>query len=271
VIHLFALLSYIGAFALWVVQLLRGAGAEARRTFAAAALTAAAVAIHGMALVDFWRTYGELPLVGPGAALSFLAFVGGLALVVMLPMRDAGKVALVLLPFVVVVQGVALALGIELSPRSMDFQGAGFVFHVALAFLGMQGLAVAFAAGVLYLIQHHELKEKRLGRFFFFAPPLATLETVGRIGLWVGFVSLSLALVVGWAWAVQNPGAIQLSDPKVALGVVSWFVFLGIFAVRRSRGSSEYRGALAAIVGFALVIGAYVALRLASGGSGLFL
>jgi ABC-type uncharacterized transport system permease subunit len=186
-------------------------------------------------------------------------------------MKDAGRVALVLLPFVVVVQGIALALGIELSPLSMDFQGAGFVFHVALAFLGLQGLAIAFAAGVLYLIQHHELKEKRLGRFFFFTPPLATLEVVGRTGLWVGFVSMTLALVVGWAWMAQNPGAIQLSDPKVALGIISWFVFLGIFAVRGAPSSSEYRGALAAIVGFALVIGVYVALRLASGGSGLFL
>lgn len=268
-IHLFALLSYIGAFALWVVQLLRGAGG--RRAFAAASLTVVAVAIHALALVDFWRTNGELPLVGPGAALSSLSFIGGLALIVMLPMRGAGRVALALLPFVVVVQGVALALGIELSPRSMDFQGAGFVFHVALALLGLQGLAVAFAAGVMYLIQHHELKEKRLGRFFFFTPPLATLETVGRIGRWVGFVSLTLALVVGWAWTVQNPGAIQLSDPKVALGVFSWFVFLGIFTVRGAKGGSEYRGALAAIVGFALVIGVYLALRLASGGSGLFL
>jgi ABC-type uncharacterized transport system permease subunit len=115
------------------------------------------------------------------------------------------------------------------------------------------------------------LKEKRLGRFFFFTPPLATLEKVGRIGLWIGFVSLTLALVVGWAWAAQNPGAIQLLDPKVALGVFAWFVFLGIFSARGVKGGSEYRGALAAIVGFALVIGMYVALRLASGGSGLFL
>lgn len=238
---------------------------------AAASLTAIAVAVHALALFDFWRTNGELPLVGPGAALSSLAFIGGLALVVMLPMREAGRVALVLLPFAIVVQGVAMAVGIELSPRSMDFQGAGFVFHVGLAFLGLQGLAVAFAAGVLYMIQHHELKEKRLGRLFFFTPPLATLERVGRIGLWIGFVSMTLALVVGWAWTVQNPGAIRLTDPKVALGVVTWVVFLTIFFARSAKGGSEYRGALAAVLGFALVIGVYVALRLASGGSGLFL
>lgn len=268
-IHLLAFLLYIGAFGLWVIQLLRGGGSP--RAALASGATAVAVAVHAAAHLQFWRTFGELPLVGPGAALSSLAFVGGLALVVMLPMREAGRIALAFLPFVIVVQGVALAVGIRLSPLAMDFQGAGFVVHVALAFFGLQGLAVAFAAGALYLVQHHELKEKRLGRVFAFTPPLATLERVGRFGLWIGFVCLTLALVVGWAWAVQNPGSIEPTDPKVALGVISWFVFLAIFGVRGSKGGSEYRSALAAVLGFAMVIGVYLALRLASGGSGLFL
>jgi len=269
VIHLIALLFYIGAFGLWMRQLLRGA--KEPGGLLPSGLTAVAVGVHGLGLADFWRSYGELPLVGTGAALASLAFVGGMALVVMLPMREAGRIALVLLPFVIIVQGIALVVGIRPSPLAMNFQGVGFVVHVGLAFLGLQGLAVGFAAGTLYLIQHHELKEKRLGRFFFFIPPLATLEKVGRMALWVGFTSLTLALVVGSAWAAQNPGAIELGDPKVTAGVANWFVFLAIFAVRAGRGSNEYRSALAAVFGFGLVVGLYLVLRLASGGSGLFL
>jgi len=269
VIHLIALLLYIAAFGLWVRQLVRGAGETGGAV--PSSFTAVAVVIHGLALADFWRSYGELPLVGTGAALASLAFVGGLALLVMLPMREAGRIALVLLPFVITVQAIALVVGVRPSPLAMDFQGVGFVVHVGLAFLGLQGLAVGFAAGTLYLIQHHELKEKRLGRFFLFIPPLATLEKVGRMALWVGFTSLTLALVVGSAWAAQNPGAIELGDPKVTVGVANWFVFLAIFAIRAGRGSNEYRNALAAVLGFTLVVGLYVVLRLVSGGSGLFL
>src|SRR5690606_29137070 len=136
-------------------------------------------------------------------------------------------------------------LGIEPASAPLDFQGVGFVLHVALAILGLQGLAVASAAGLLYLVQHHELKEKRLGRLFVFLPALATLERVGRIGLRAGFVALSLSLVVGWAWTVQNRGSLEFGDPKVVWAVLSWFVFLGIFLARRGKGSSEYRGALA--------------------------
>jgi ABC-type transport system involved in cytochrome c biogenesis permease subunit len=112
---------------------------------------------------------------------------------------------------------------------------------------------------------------KRLGRLFRVIPPLATLETVGRVGLSIGFVALSLALAVGWAWTVQNRGSLEIEDPKVLWAVLSWVVFLGIFAARRGKGRSEYRSALAAVIGFAIVIGTYVALRVTTGGTGLFL
>ncbi len=268
-IHLSAFVFYIGALVPWIYLLVRGP--RGHSALIASGLTAVAVALHAMALLDFWLTYGELPLGGLGAALSSLSFVGGLALVAMLPLKEVARIALGLLPFVLLLQGSALILGIEPTPLDLDFQGAGFVLHVGLAFLGLQGLAIASAAGLLYLIQHHELKVKRLGRVFRFIPALATLERVGRIGLSVGFVALSLALVLGWAWTVQNRGSLEIDDPKVVWAVLSWVVFLGIFATRRSRGTNEYRSALAAVIGFGIVIGTYLALRITAGGTGLFL
>ncbi len=268
-IHLAAFVFYVGAFFLWVSLLVRGPQGHAVR--GASGLIAVAVTLHAMALAEFWLTYDELPLGGLGPVLSSLAFVGGVALVAMLPLKEVARIALGLLPFVLLLQGSALALGIEPSPQDLDFQGAGFILHVALALLGLQGLAIAFVAGLLYLIQHHELKVKRLGRLFRFIPPLATLENVGRIGLSVGFVALSVALVVGWAWTVQNLGSLQIDDPKVIWAVLSWVVFLGIFVARRGKGGSEYRSALAAVIGFGIVIGTYLALRITAGGTGLFL
>lgn len=268
-IHLAALVFYIAAFAPWIVILVRGANDQASRV--AIGLTIVAVVLHAMALVDFWLTTGELPLIGIGAVSSSLAFVGGLSLVLLAAFRDVGRVALGLLPVVVGLQGAAMVLGIEPSPMSLDFQGAGFVLHVALAILGLQGLTVAAAAGFLYVVQHHELKEKRLGRLFVFLPPLATLERVQRVSLGIGFVALSLSLVFGWAWTVQNRGSLEFSEPKVVWAVLSWFVFLGIFLVRRGRVSSEYRGAVATVIGFAVVIGTYLALRITASGTGLFL
>jgi HemX protein len=269
VIHLLAFLLYLGAFVLWVRVFLKGIGGG--RGLLASVVAAGAVVVHAGALGDYWLRYGELPLVGPGAALSSLAFVGGLALLATLPLRDVSRVGIALLPFILICLGVALLVGIRPSPLAMDFQGAGFVLHVGFAFLGYQGLAVAFASGVLYLTQHHELKAKRLGRFFHFIPPLATLDRVGRIGLWIGFVSLSLSLAFGWAWTVRHRGSLEIGDPKVLWALFSWSVFVGVLAIRAGSGRAEHRGALAAVIGFGFVIGSYLVLRLTAESTGLFL
>ena len=267
--HFAAFAVYSAAFILWLYVLVKGPGRP--HTQVASGLTAVAVVLHAAALVGFWIAYRELPIIALGAVFSSLAFVGGLGLVALLLIRDVARVALGFLPFVLVLQGAALAIGIEPSPTLLDFQGIGFVLHVTLAFLGLQGLAVAAAAGVLYLVQHHELKIKRLGRAFVFIPALATLERVGRVGLLVGFACLSLALAVGWAWTVQNRSSLEFGDPKVMWAVASWLVIAGILAIRRMSGHSEHRSALAAVIGFGIVVGTYLALRLTAGGSGLFL
>jgi ABC-type uncharacterized transport system permease subunit len=269
VIHAFALLLYIGAFFLWIHVLVRGS--KGTSSVPAALATVTGVALHGAALVRFWTVHEELPLVGPGAALSSLAFVGGAALVAFLPLRYAPRLAIVLLPFMLAVLGAALWVGIEPSPLAIEFQGTGFVLHVVSAFLGYQGMAVAFAAGVLYMIQHHELKSKRLGRFFHFAPPLAILDRIARVGLWAGFACLSLALAFGWAWTVRHRGSLDLGDPKVIWAVLSWSVFLGVLGARWGPGRTEYRGAVAAVVGFGVVVASYLVLRFTAGGDGLFL
>jgi len=269
VIHAAALLLYFLTFLLWILLLVRGG--TGRIGPVASGATILAVLVHGTALADFWRVYGELPLVGPGAALSSLAFVGGVVLVALLPMREVARIALALLPFILIVQGVAFALGVTPSVEPLDFQGIGFVLHVSLAFVAYQALAVAAAAGLLYLIQHHELKEKRFGRLFTFIPPLATLERVARWAVVLGFASLTLALLVGWAWTIQNRGSLEFRDAKVLWAVHSWFIFLLVLGVRAGRWRNEYRSALAAVLGFTVIVLSYLALRLTAEGSGLFL
>ncbi|TVP44315.1 MAG: hypothetical protein EA350_12105 [Gemmatimonadales bacterium] len=265
-IHLLAFFLYLGAFLLWIRFLVSGARGDGPNL--ASGVVGLAVVAHAVALGSFWAEHGELPLAGPGAALSTLAFVGGLALLALLPVRQVSRVGVALLPFITVCQGIALLVGIQPSDQALAFQGAGFILHVTFAFLGYQGLALASSAGFLYLIQHHELKAKRMGRFFHFIPPLATLDLLGQIGVWVGFVALSLALGFGWAWTVQHPEVIALSDPKVLWAILSWVVFAAVLLLRRGRGRREYRSALASVVGFSLVLGSYLVVRLTSPGSG---
>lgn len=268
-IHYVALLLYISALTLWVRSLL--AGGRGKMAPAAFGLAAAGVTAHTVALARFTLLHGELPLVGLAPSLSTLALVIGVGLLATIGLGEVRRIGIVLIPLVILMEGFAVALGVQPAEGVLDFQGAWFAFHVTLAFAGFGGMAVAFSAAVLYLLQFSTLKAKRLGPAFRFLPPLATLDRLGRIGLVAGLITLTLGLALGWAWTVRFRHSFQQTDPKVMWGVLTWAVFVGVLVVRGKGNQHERRGALATVVGFAVVVVSYVVLQLVTATGGVFL
>ncbi len=265
-IHLLALVLYSGAFFLWLRGLARGARGGA--SWSAPWLAGLAVGVHAVALAVYTLHFGELPLVGLAPSLSTLAFMLGVAVVASLGLREASRVGIVLMPLVVLMEGAALVLGVRPAQATLDFRGAWLALHVTLAFAGVVGMAVAGAAGMLYLLQFREIKRKRMGRAFHFLPPLATLDRLGRIAGVSSFILLSLSLALGWAWTIRFRNSLQGDDPKILWGVFVWAVILVALLFRRG-GKSERRAALAASVGFALILASYLVVR-ATAGFGVF-
>ena len=234
-------------------------------------LAAAGVVAHAFALAGFSAEYGQLPLNGLAPSLSTAALTIGIGLVATLGLGEGRRVGIVLVPVVILLEAVAVSLGIEPAAELLDFQGAWFAFHVTLAFVGLGGLTVAFASGLLYLVQLHELNTKRMGRLFQFTPPLATLDRLGRTGLVTGFITFTLALGLGWLWTVSFRQSLEQSNPKVLWAIMSWLVFVGALGVRAGGGLKERRSALASVVGFSVIVISYLGLRVLSGQGGFFL
>ncbi len=238
--------------------------AEGRRvaSWAGSVLILLAVFLHAAAVAGYVTTFGELPLVGLAPSLSTFAFLLGLTALGASALEETRPIALVLLPIVVVLQTVAAVLGVEPAGEAMAFRGAWFGLHVLLAFVGYAGLSVAFAAGLLYLLQFRELKVKRFGRMFRFFPSLETLDRLGRWSLVVGFPALTLGLVIGWGWAARFDQEYGPGNPKVLWGVITWLVFVAALTSRLTGSRRDRRGALVSVVGFVFVIVTYVVLRL---------
>jgi HemX protein len=264
-----ALVLYLGASGSLAASF-AGGRAAAPRT--GVALTAAGMMLHALGLAAFTARHAELPLVGLAPSLGTLAFLIAAFVLATSIAREARPVALVLVPLVAVLLAVALVLGIAPAGQPLAFSGAWFHLHVLLAFVGYAGLALAFAASLLYLLQFRELKGKRLGRVFRFFPSLPVLDTLARRGIIVGFPALTLALLLGWAWTVRFRQTFAASDPQVIWGVVTWIAFAVAFAARTMRGpSTERRAALATVVGFVVVVLSYLGLRAFVAGSTVFL
>ena len=261
VTHLTALLLYLVAFVLWMASLLSGVRGP-RGGWASGAATAA-VAFHGLALAGYVLRYSELPIVGLGPALSLLAFLLGLGVVGVAFRGEAARVGIILVPFIAFLQGTALSVGIAPAPGDSGLQGAWFTLHVVLSLLGFQGLTLATAAGLLYLVQFHELRTKRLGKLFHFLPPLATLEALTTTGLRIGAAVMTLGLLAGWGWAGRYEGGVNWANPKIAWAVLSWVALVTPLVLRRWGGATGHRVALFTVGGFVLVVAVYLALRLA--------
>jgi HemX protein len=264
-LHILALAAYLVA-AVALVTALAG-----RRTASALPVWAASagVALHAGGLMAYWLRWGEPPLAGLGPVLSSIGLLVALASVVVSLVWRIGPIGLVLSPLAAVLTG--LALGVGMAPAAPVPAGVAFLSHVVLAVLAYVAVAVAFAAGAMYLLQFRQLRGKRFGAIFRFFPPLETLDRVGRAATAVGFVCISLALLIGWSLTLTAYGTLAPGNPQVIWGVLTWLVLLGILLARRSGGRREQRAAAASVVGFGVIVLAFIVLRVAVTRGGGFL
>ncbi|MBW3630820.1 MAG: cytochrome c biogenesis protein [Gemmatimonadetes bacterium] len=267
-LHPAALVLYAIAAVLMAVSFARN---DRRLPVVASGSLGLGLLLHGWALFAFTSVWNELPLVGLGPFLSTLAFLIAVGTLIASTLGHALTVGLVLIPVIVVLVGVAAGVGVAPAGDPQAFQGIWFVVHVLFALVGYVGLTVAFAAGLMYLLQFRELKSKHFGAIFRFFPPLETLDRLGRLGLIVGFPFLTLALLAGWAWTARFQGVTAPEMSKLAWAIVSWFVFVGAFAARLGGGRRGHRGAVASVLGFLVVVIVYLVVRVQSSNGGAFL
>ena len=107
-----------------------------------------------------------------------------------------------------------------------------------------------------------ELKAKHLGFFYARLPSLKVLDLMNSRAVAVGWVFLTLGLVVGAVWLLQlQPNtldprvqAMSLLDPKIFIVLLCWVVYSFALYARRSIGWSGRRAALLSAFGFAVLL-----------------
>jgi HemX protein len=264
-----ALLLYVAASGTLAASFAGGRGAAPHT---GTVMAAGGVLLHGIGLAVFTARYAELPVAGLAPSLCTLAFLIALFLVAATVTRESRTVGLVLVPFVAALLAIALVLGITPAGQPLTRGGTWLWLHVVLAFLGCAGLTISCAAGLLYLLQFRELKGKRLGRVFRFFPSLPTLDRLGRRGLAIGFPALTLALIIASTWTVRSRLTFSAAQTEVIWGVLTWLTFAVVLLARGRGGTdSERRGARASVIGFVVVVVAYVVLRFSMAVGGVFL
>lgn len=126
--------------------------------------------------------------------------------------------------------------------------------HVTLSMLGTVGFAVAFVAGIMYVIQDGLLKSKRFNVLYSKLPPLDFLDRLNQQSIVMGFPLLTLGIIAGALSAEFARGSYLSWNPEQLWALVTWLFYFIVLMGRLTVGWRAKRAAYLTIIGFAGVV-----------------
>jgi cytochrome c-type biogenesis protein CcsB len=157
-------------------------------------------------------------------------------------------------PLAVIFMLLSTTIPAHLVPASRLFKSFWLNLHVGTMFLGNAVFALAFCAGIMYLLQERQIKHKSFGLLYRRLPSLESLDSLNRTCVIVGFPLITIGLIAGFVYA----GAVWRSywnwDPKEILSVTTWLIYAVLLHERLAVGWRGRRAAVMAIIGFAAIM-----------------
>ena len=228
----------------------------------AAVIITIGFASHSLALLTRYVEAGYTPVTNLHESLSFFAWmIIGVLLIANLKYKIKvlgaflTSIALILMLF-------AFALPKEILPLAPVLRSFWHPFHVTFAFLGNAIFTLAFCCGVIYLIQEHQLKSKKMGAIAKRLPSLKVLDDLNYRALTFGFPLLTLGIITGAVWAEYAWGRYWGWDPKETWSLITWFLYAAMLHQRLTVGWRGRKAAIMAIVGFMSVLFTFLGVNL---------
>lgn len=161
-------------------------------------------------------------------------------------------------PLAVIFMLLSSAIPSRAIPSSQLFKSFWLTSHVATMFIGMAIFALAFCAGIMYLLQERQIKSKSFGLLYRRLPSLEVLDSLNYVCLTFGFPLITIGLISGFVYA----GAVWRSfwhwDPKEILSVITWVIYAVLLHERLAVGWRGRRAAIMAIIGFSIILVTFV-------------
>ncbi|MFD2255775.1 cytochrome c biogenesis protein CcsA [Luteolibacter algae] len=197
---------------------------------------------------------GACPLRSIGEISVFLAWSLTLFYLLVGPVYRISLLGVFTAPVVVIFQGLALFPGqLHAAPEKILNTNFWGETHSAMSVLAYGALALASVAGVMFLVLDHQLKEHHLkGGLFRNLPPVRELLVSLERLLWLGMGLLTFGVLAG---LLMPHGEDAMGHLIAAVAV--WVGYLVLMIVKRVRGITGRRFAIAAVALFVLSLGVF--------------
>ena len=227
---------YVAALGAYIWHFARREAAVGR---AATTLLVAAAFAHTFLIGMQTMEIGHVPLAGTTSAISTFVWMLALAYLYTEMATEERAMGVFIVPLIVALLTIpTINPGVE--DRAEILESPLFGIHVSSLLFAYASFAIAGVIGITYVLLFKEIKAKHLGFFYARLPSLQVLDSMNQRAIVIGWVFLTIGLVVGAIWANQTAStdprvqAMQLQDPKIFLAVVCWAVYsFEAFAARR--------------------------------------
>jgi len=220
--------------------------------------------VIGMQTMEF----GHVPVAGATSAISTFVWLLALSYLYTELTTDERAMGVFILPLIVALQAIpALRPGVEAS--SDVLQGPLFGVHVSSLLFAYASFALACMIGITYMLQFKEIKAKHLGFFYTRLPSLQVLDRMNHVAIVIGWIFLTVGLLVGFFWAAQAKSyaagspqvqAMWVGDPKILVAIVCWVVYSFELFAARLIGWGGRKTAYLSLIGFSIVLFNFVAI-----------
>jgi ABC-type transport system involved in cytochrome c biogenesis permease subunit len=204
----------------------------------------------------------HVPFANVSRLVSSFVWVLALSYLYLELTTDERAMGVFILPILVGLQTIpVLNPGVEKADPLLD--SPWFWVHIASLLFAYASFALAAMLGLTYVLQFKEIKKKQLGYFYTRLPSLHVLDAMNSRAVVIGWLFLTIGVVVGVVWAAQaralTPGNVNLQemsldDPKIFIAVLSWAVYSFQMVARRTLGWTGRRSAWLSALGFVIIL-----------------
>lgn len=128
-------------------------------------------------------------------------------------------------PLVLLLLTVSAVVGESFAALDPALRSNLFTAHLLLSTLGVAGLLIGLAFGLLALIQDRALKNKRPGRLWEWIPSLDVCKNVSFRALAIGFSIYTVGLIAGVLWSYRTTAGFMDLRAKPIAAVTAWVLF----------------------------------------------
>jgi cytochrome c-type biogenesis protein CcsB len=220
------------------------------------------VILHVAGFVLRYATAGYTPITNLFESLSFFALSITCVFLVTEVRYNMRTLGAFVAPLAFIFSIFAAFLPGEVAELAPALNSYWLPVHVLLLFVGDAVFAVAFGAGIMYLLQEKQVKRKKMGAIFRRLPSLDVLDEINYRCLTIGFPLLTVGIITGSIWAEYAWGSYWSWDPKETWSLITWLLYAALLHGRLTVGWRGRKAAILAIVGFCAVLFTFLGVNL---------